>query len=494
MMDFDGNTSCDSYSDLENESYASDDEFFEESNKTTDSEFRKFEVLTAEQIVEEMAEYISDVNSMINLPRSTIRNLLNHFKWDKEELKAQYFEGTEETFFGRAKILNLFNKPKEIFKPNVQDSGTADCNVCFISYPRNSIMTGLECGHMFCKKCWDEYLTIKIMNDGHAQFIECPAYGCDILIDDVTVIKLLTDPAVKVKYQQLIANNFVECSRFLRWCPSAGCTYAIKVFFIEYDIPVVCKCSHRFCFACGENWHDPINCKMLKNWFKKCSDADDTESSNWIVTNTKECPKCCTNIEKNGGCNRMLCRKESCRYQFCWSCMDHFKNYGHRCSQYNMEKLKSAKNGKLKVKLLRERYLHYYHRYMNHMQSLKFEKKLYESLKREMEQMRGNKNLSNTGNFLIPAVEVLCKCRQTLMYTYVFAFYLKNNNHSLIFEHNQNDLETATEMLSEYVGRDLTKDLADLVEDKYEYCEERRKILLDHVHEGYEKGFWDMHE
>ena len=36
--------------------------------------------------------------------------------------------------------------------------------------------------------------------------------------------------------------------------------------------------------------------------------------------------------------------------------------------------------------------------------------------------------------FLKKAVDVLCQCRSTLMYTYVFAFYLKKNNQSLIFE------------------------------------------------------------
>lgn len=44
------------------------------------------------------------------------------------------------------------------------------------------------------------------------------------------------------------------------------------------------------------------------------------------------------------------------------------------------------------------------------------------------------------------------------MYTYAFAFYLRKNNHTLIFEDNQSDLEMATELLSEYLERDITKD------------------------------------
>lgn len=59
------------------------------------------------------------------------------------------------------------------------------------------------------------------------------------------------------------------------------------------------------------------------------------------------------------------------------------------------------------------------------------------------------------------------------MCTYVFAYYLRKNNQSLIFEANQKDLESATETLSEYLERDITSEnLADIkqkVQDKYRF-------------------------
>uniref|UniRef100_A0A182T3D0 RBR-type E3 ubiquitin transferase n=1 Tax=Anopheles maculatus TaxID=74869 RepID=A0A182T3D0_9DIPT len=165
------------------------------------------------------------------------------------------------------------------------------------------MMTGLECGHRFCTQCWQEYLTTKIVEEGLGQSIACAAHGCDILVDDVTVMRLVQDSRVRLKYQHLITNSFVECNRLLRWCPSADCTYAIRVQYVD-PRPVVCKCNHVFCFECGENWHDPVQCKLLKKWIKKCD--DDSETSNWIAANTKECPKCNVTIEKDGGCNHMV--------------------------------------------------------------------------------------------------------------------------------------------------------------------------------------------
>lgn len=72
------------------------------------------------------------------------------------------------------------------------------------------------------------------------------------------------------------------------------------------------------------------------------------------------------------------------------------------------------------------------------MQSLRFEHKLYAQVKQKMEEMQQHNMSWIEVQFLKKAVDVLCQCRATLMYTYVFAFYLKKNNQSIIFEVGEN--------------------------------------------------------
>jgi hypothetical protein len=63
-------------------------------------------------------------------------------------------------------------------------------------------------------------------------------------------------------------------------------------------VQVTCtSCKTSFCFQCGQSWHEPIKCKWLRKWQKKCH--DDSETSNWIAANTKECPKCHATIGKS---------------------------------------------------------------------------------------------------------------------------------------------------------------------------------------------------
>lgn len=63
--------------------------------------------------------------------------------------------------------------------------------------------------------------------------------------------------------------------------------------------------------------------------------------------------------------------------------------------------------------------------------------------------------------FLRDAINVLHVSRRTLTYTFVFAYFLKKNNHVEIFEDNQSDLESAVERLSGYLEQEMTEENVD---------------------------------
>ncbi|XP_023338775.1 E3 ubiquitin-protein ligase arih1 isoform X2 [Eurytemora carolleeae] len=465
------------------------------SNEIIEEEYH-FEVLTTEQIVSHMVDCIREVNTVIQIPTTTVRILLNHFKWDKEKLMEKYYSENQDALFEEAHVVSPYRKvPVSKVKRIPTTSSALDCEICCLSTPK-SMMTGLECGHLYCKNCWTEYLTTKIMDEGASQMIECPG-SCKIIVDDQTVMNLTQD-RVKLKYQHLITNSFVQCNRLLRWCPSPDCNNAVKVQHVEAKL-VKCRCGHSFCFNCAENWHDPVRCPLIKKWIKKCD--DDSETSNWISVNTKECPKCGATIEKDGGCNHMICKNQSCKTEFCWVCLGLWEPHGsswYNCNRYDEDEAKNNRDSQEKSRAALQRYLFYCNRYMNHLQSLKFESKLYAMVKDKMEEMQQHNMSWIEVQFLKKSLDILCECRRTLMFTYVFAYYLRKNNQSAIFEANQKDLESATEQLSEYLERDISaENLADIkqkVQDKYRYCDSRRKVLLAHVHEGYEKDWWDYTE
>jgi ariadne-1 len=291
----------------------------------------------------------------------------------------------------------------------------------------------------------------------------------------------------------------VEDKEYLKWCPAPDCENAIECGVRKKDLDkvvptVACDCKYRFCFGCILADHQPAPCDLVKKWLKKC--ADDSETANWIAANTKECPKCNSTIEKNGGCNHMTCRK--CKHEFCWMCMGLWSEHGtswYNCNRFEEKSGSEARDAQAKSRVSLERYLHYYNRYANHEQSAKLDKDIYQKTEKKMIQLQTASGMSWIEvQYLNSASQALQTCRQTLKWTYAFAFYLARNNLTAMFEDNQKDLEMAVEALSEMFEKPVTE-LADPklkveIMDKTSYCNKRRVILLADTADNLANGVW----
>lgn len=81
-----------------------------------------------------------------------------------------------------------------------------------------------------------------------------------------------------------------------------------------------------------------------------------------------------------------------------------------------------------------------------------------------------------------------------LKWTYAFAYYLEKNNHTLIFEDNQRDLEMAVEQLSELLEKEIDPKtipiLKQQVLDKTVYVSSRMEILLSDCAQGLLEDRW----
>ncbi|XP_031754662.1 E3 ubiquitin-protein ligase RNF14 isoform X6 [Xenopus tropicalis] len=85
---------------------------------------------------------------------------------------------------------------------------------------------------------------------------------------------------------------------------------------------------------------DAAGKKLLEKRYgkHKILKAVERKSTEWLETNTQQCPNCNASIQKDGGCNKMICRK--CNKDFCWLCFavlstenpyDHFKDISSGC-------------------------------------------------------------------------------------------------------------------------------------------------------------------
>jgi ariadne-1 len=105
----------------------------------------------------------------VEIPATTTRILLNHFKWGKK-LMERFHDGDQNQLFSEARVINPFRKPPVVNRPKVKPprtsaADTEEYEICFMVL-LSSMMTGLQCGHRFCTQYWGEYFATKIVEEG----------------------------------------------------------------------------------------------------------------------------------------------------------------------------------------------------------------------------------------------------------------------------------------------------------------------------------------
>ena len=449
-----------------------------------------FKVYSPEDIQRQQDKQINEVSNLLEQPHEATAILLRFVRWNKERLIEQYMDNQEEVLDKAGLGQNVRKSP-----PHIETVDNFTCDICCEDGPGLHAFA-MKCGHRYCVNCYRQYLSQKILGEGEAARIKCPGDGCNRIVDakslDLLVTSDLTD-----RYHELLMRTYVDDKENLKWCPAPNCVFAVECGVKNRDLSrtvptVYCDCKHGFCFGCTLSDHQPCPCSLVKKWLKKCE--DDSETANWISANTKECPKCHSTIEKNGGCNHMTCRK--CRNEFCWMCMGVWSEHGtswYNCNRFEERSGLDARDAQARSRQSLERYLHYYNRYANHEQSAKLDKDIYHKTEKKMTLLQSSSGMSWIEvQFLEQASQALQQCRQTLKWTYAFAYYLARNNQTEIFEDNQKDLEMAVENLSEMFEKP-TDQLAGLkveMMDKTAYCKGRRVILLDDTAKRLKDGEW----
>ncbi len=350
--------------------------------------------MDCKEIVPMMQERVSEVTEVLNVPPSAAAPLLRNHKWTKERLFEAFTDNDEKVQKQAGVFYRCNSKFKCITIPtktattrsskksssshtaSVSGSGGSKrrkCEICMDDDLPPSEMMGMPCGHEFCTECWGGFIQSKIGDGPNCILATCPQVGCDEVVTEEEIAQVRPDLLDKYKLYQL--RNFVELNGTSRWCPGPGCervaalNSASGLFHDSDVITANCdSCHTSFCIKCGEEPHSPLNCKALESWKEKCK--NESETANWILANTKPCPKCRTRIEKNQGCNHMTC--QNCKYEFCWICSGDWKQHGantggyYNCNKFNEEKDGDDQSDAAKAKRELDRYLHYYSRYHAH--------------------------------------------------------------------------------------------------------------------------------
>jgi len=255
-------------------------------------------LLNAEEIRPEMVLRCKDVSEVLGISEAAASVLLREYNWSKEALLEQYMNDVD-------KVLQKAGVYHRCGHQKVPPGANGEMQTCEICYEDVQKMLAMPCGHAFCYDCWSDFCANAVEEGPSCVLKTCPEAKCkEVVTEEEMTLALGASSPVLQKFKSFQLRSFVESNPLTRWCPGPGCeriAAALSTAAMEAEGSVAhcdtCTCS--FCLVCGEEPHAPAECKELEQWNEKC--RNESETANWILANTKSCPKCHSRIEKNQG-------------------------------------------------------------------------------------------------------------------------------------------------------------------------------------------------
>ncbi|XP_059654357.1 probable E3 ubiquitin-protein ligase ARI7 [Cornus florida] len=415
-----------------------------------------YTILEVEDIRKRQEDDITAVADVLSISNIDACILLRHYHWSVSNLHEAWFADEDRV----RKAVGMLEKPVIQF-PNARQ---LTCGICFESYPLDRIIKA-ACGHPFCSACWTGYISTSINDGPGCLTLRCPDPSCIAAVGQ-DMINLLASDEDKEKYSCYLLRSYIEDNRKTKWCPAPGCEHAVEFVVGSGSYDVNCLCSYGFCWNCTEEAHRPVDCGTVAKWIlKNCAES---ENMNWILANSKPCPKCKRPIEKNQGCMHITCTPP-CKFEFCWLCLGAWSDHGERtggfyaCNRYEAAKQEGAYDETEKrremAKNSLERYTHYYERWATNQSSR--QKALVDLQQMQtvhLEKISDKQSQPESQlKFILEAWLQIVECRRVLKWTYAYGFYLPEHELAKrqFFEYLQGEAEAGLERLHQCAEKDL---------------------------------------
>ncbi|KAI3879854.1 hypothetical protein MKW92_022960, partial [Papaver armeniacum] len=406
-------------------------------------EEKKYTVLKEEDIRKRQEEDITEISTVLYIPRASATILLRYFDWNDVGLLEKNQLSTIQS----------------------TENNIIECPICSHEFPRDGVCAA-ACGHLFCKLCWTQYVSKNISDGPGCLKMQCPETSCAVAVGQDMINALVSDED-KEKYSRYLLRSYVDDQRNIKWCPDPCCEYAVGFIgessYLISDrssFDVVCNNGHSFCWNCLDDAHRPVDCNTAGKWAMQ--NIKEPENLTWILANSKPCPECKRAIEKNEGGMRMTCR---CGFEFCWLCLSdwptHWEITGnyYSCNAYEKARAEGVYDEEEKAKKEAKDYLDKYARFVENQKSrLEAAESLQKLESRDLTMLSHRYYMPEDElRFITDAWQQIMECRRVLKWTYVYAYYLPTSEHvkKEFIDFHQGQAECCLERLHECAEQGL---------------------------------------
>ncbi|KAI2633910.1 RWD-domain-containing protein [Xylaria nigripes] len=231
------------------------------------------------------------------------------------------------------------------------EKGTFECGICLDPKKGIACHKMLDCGHVFCTQCLQDFYNNAI-TEGNIAAVICLSPNCaserekDAAKENGRKVKTFISPsellqipmhqdAVK-RYVMLKHKNKIESDKNTIYCPRSWCQGAARskkhkkpegLEVLDSDdeededtgLLAICEdCGFAFCSRCCQGWHGEFERCFPKQFRMGEITEEEKASLEYLRLHSTPCPTCWAPCQKSRGCNHMQCFK--CGTHFCYLC------------------------------------------------------------------------------------------------------------------------------------------------------------------------------
>ncbi|XP_076307600.1 E3 ubiquitin-protein ligase RNF14-like isoform X2 [Tachypleus tridentatus] len=231
----------------------------------------------------------------------------------------------------KLKMMIKYNWEKEqhFFTQNLQE-----CTICFGEDLGQNFFRLPYCKHHFCQGCIKNYCELHV-KEGTVQNLRCPEPDCEEELPTSIITTILKPDAVK-RWEHLLLHKTLDAMKDVEWCPRCN-NPCVCDENESLNLAFCLQCSFAFCTSCRNPWHQGTRCICIEEALKNTSleetnhpstkKYEELISTYCILKTTKKCPQCKASIEKQDGCNKIMCSQ--CKTSMCWGCGKKINSYAH---------------------------------------------------------------------------------------------------------------------------------------------------------------------
>lgn len=257
-------------------------------------------------------------------------------------------------------------------KKRTFQKSTFDCGICLDPKKGLACHRMLDCGHVFCVQCLQDFYNNAI-TEGDIASVQCLEPGCaserekaarqatpgksrkfKAYISPSELLQIPIEQDMVKRYVALKHKAELESDKNTVYCPRPWCQGAARSrkhkkpeglefaensddeseneaeggddkdsankakFSASKELLAICEdCGFAFCSRCGQSWHGEFKYCIPKERKEEITE-EEKASLDYLRMHTTPCPTCAAPCQKTQGCNHMRCFR--CQSHFCYLC------------------------------------------------------------------------------------------------------------------------------------------------------------------------------